>query len=225
MAVPTIALYASPPSTVCTTPYPCSISSHTSYDFDINARSSSSATASPSQKQIIGGLSCLFSSPSVVKHASSSGYSGAADDLRHEKVEDLSRSFCYSPYPSLNSYPKRDPSPVSVFQAPVSCSSSPPRRFAGDLNKSGRVGSTNRLFNGFVRHALGSCVDYDSPSFEVHDSSPEVDELTFNMEDHFLESNYSKDLLLNAQLKHKIFRDDVVIKAFYEAEKAHRGQV
>lgn len=37
---------------------------------------------------------------------------------------------------------------------------------------------------------------------------------------------YARDLLRRAQLKHRIFEDDEsVIKAFYEAEKAHRGQV
>ncbi|KAA8540241.1 hypothetical protein F0562_024196 [Nyssa sinensis] len=36
---------------------------------------------------------------------------------------------------------------------------------------------------------------------------------------------YAKDLLLGAQLRHKIFCDDFVVKAFYEAEKAHRGQM
>jgi ppGpp synthetase/RelA/SpoT-type nucleotidyltranferase len=91
-----------------------------------------------------------------------------------------------------------------------------------------------RLFNGFVSHALGSCVDYDSPSFGTHDNSLDgdtsvlVDELTFNMEDSFTRSNsepYAKDLLLGAQLRHKIFHEEVVVKAFYEAEKAHRGQV
>jgi hypothetical protein len=96
-------------------------------------------------------------------------------------------------------------------------------------------GGANGLFNGFVRNALGSCVDYDSPSFEVRrdgvdygSSSVAVDELTFAMEDSFVEANYepyAKKLLLGAQSRHKIFCDDFVIKAFYEAEKAHRGQV
>ncbi|KAJ6715175.1 GUANOSINE-3'5'-BIS DIPHOSPHATE 3'-PYROPHOSPHOHYDROLASE [Salix viminalis] len=91
------------------------------------------------------------------------------------------------------------------------------------------------LFNGFVRNALGSCVDYDSPSFEVHSndivvgsSSVAEDELTFSMEDSTVDANYepyAKELLLGAQLRHKIFCDDFVIKAFHEAEKAHRGQM
>ncbi|CAK9150119.1 unnamed protein product [Ilex paraguariensis] len=248
MAVPTIALYASPPSSVCSAPHPCQINSHASYDFDLNGRStpSSSSTTSPSQKPLVGGLSCLFSSPSV-KHSSSSSYSGGSEELGslwHDRSEELTTSFWYS---SFNSSLKRDQSPVSVFQGPVTCSSSvasspsrtPPLRFArerdcGDVNVnfhgSIRAG-TNGLFQGFVRHAMGSCVDYDSPSFQVHDvesSSGLVDELTFHMEDTFMELNsepYVKDLLLGAQLRHKIFCDDCVIKAFYEAEKAHRGQM
>ncbi|CAK9174015.1 unnamed protein product [Ilex paraguariensis] len=255
MAVPTIALYASPPSSVCSTPYPCQINSHASYDFDLNARSSSlpSSTASPSQKLTVGGLSCLFSSPSV-KHSSSSSYSSGSEELGslwHDRNEELSSSFRYSP---LNSSLKRDhsfqslQSPVSVIQGPVTCSSSvagsssrsTPIRFArerdcGDVNVKNfrgtiKAGSTG-LFNGFVRDALGSCVEYDSPTFEVHDvdsSSGLVDELTFNIEDNSMDFHlepYAKDMLLGAQLRHNIFCDDLVVKAFYEAEKAHRGQM
>ncbi|XP_010261860.1 PREDICTED: probable GTP diphosphokinase RSH2, chloroplastic [Nelumbo nucifera] len=247
MAVPTIALYASPPSSVCSTPHPCSINSYGSSDYELNPRppSSTSSSTSSAQKPIVGGLSCLFSSPSV-RHASSSSFSGGGDDLGgalwHDRGEELSSSFCYSPYSSLSSSLKcRDQSPVSVFQGPVSCSSggvgssrSPPMRIARDrsldLHRAGRDG----LFNGFVRNALGSCLDYDSPSFPMpggldEDSSVTVvDEFTFNMEDNFTEVScepYAKELLLGAQLRHKIFYDDLVVKAFYEAEKAHRGQM
>lgn len=185
----------------------------------------------------MGGLSCLFSSPTV-KHA------GVEElgSMRHDRSEELSSSFCY-----LGSSMKRDrseSSPVSVFQGPVSCSSSvcgssrsPPmgigrERSGGD--GAFRVGPGG-LFNGFVRGALDSCIDYDSPTFEIDDgtlnaesSSVLADELTFNMEDNFRDDNsepHVKDLLFDAQLRHKIFSDDFVIKAFYEAERAHRGQV
>jgi len=79
-----------------------------------------------------------------------------------------------------------------------------------------------------VRNALGSCLDYD---LDAGDSSAAlVDELTFNLEDNFVEGGfhfepYAKKLLLGAQLRHKIFCEEFVIKAFCEAEKAHRGQV
>ncbi|RVX17046.1 putative GTP diphosphokinase RSH3, chloroplastic [Vitis vinifera] len=202
MAVPTIALYASPPSSVCSASHPCQINSHSSHDFELNSRSSSSATASPSQRPAMGGLSCLFSSPAV-KHAGGE----ELGSMWHDRGEELSSSFCY-----LGSSLKRDrseSSPVSVFQGPVSCSSS--------------VG------------ALGSYIDYDSPTFEIgggalnaDSSSVLVDELTFNMEDNFPDSNsepHVKDLLLGAQLRHKIFSEDFVVKAFYEAERAHRGQM
>lgn len=251
MPVPTIALYASPPSSVCSTPHPCQINSHASYDFELNSRSSSpaSSTASPSQKPIVGGLSCLFSSQSVKHASSSSSFSGGGEELGslwHDRGDEmnLSSSLCYSHYSSL----KRDhQSPVSVFQGPVSCSSSgvgssrsPPVRIARERNGDVLVqasirGGSHGLFNGFVRNALGSCVDYDSPSFEVHSgalgvdsSSVLVDELTFNMEDSFVDAKtepYARELLLYAQLKHKIFCEDFVVKAFYEAEKAHRGQM
>ncbi|KAJ7963289.1 RelA/SpoT [Quillaja saponaria] len=246
MVVPTMALYASPPSSVCSTTHPCQISAHASHDFELTSRSSSSAsstTASASQKPVVGGLSCLFSSPSV-KHVQSSSFTG--EELgslwhdRGEELKELSSSFCYPPSKFVASYWKRDQSPVSVFHGPVSCSSSGVgsarsssvgiiRDRSGDMNFQCSVrGGASRLFDGFVRNALGSCLDYDSPSLDVGSSSDLVDELTFNLEDAFVDGNsepYAKELLMGAQLRHKIFCDEFVVKAFYEAEKAHRGQM
>lgn len=97
--------------------------------------------------------------------------------------------------------------------------------------------SSTGLFNGFVRNALGSsCLDFDSPSFEIYGGGSgdrgtiDVEELTFNLEGAFGEVNtisepYVEELLLGAQLRHEIFYDNFVVRAFYEAEKAHRGQV
>lgn len=256
MAVPTIALYASPPSSVCSTPHPCQINAHATYDFDLSSRSSPPApsTASTSQKPVVGGLSCLFSSHSVKHASSSSSFSGVGDELGslwHDRGEELGSSFRYSPSKFNGASLSRDQSPVSVFQGPVSCSSSgvsgsarsPPTRIAREKGSSGDIylqnsfrGGSSGFFDGFVRGALGSsCIVYDSPSFEVPadvsevgSSTALVDELTFNMDDGFLECNsdpYAKDLLLSAQSRHKIFCEEFVVKAFYEAEKAHRGQV
>ncbi|KAF7843600.1 putative GTP diphosphokinase RSH2, chloroplastic [Senna tora] len=241
MTVSTIALYASPPSSVCSTPHPCHINAHGSYDFELGSRSSSSsssATASTSQKPVVmSGLSCLFSSPTV-KHAPPlSSFSGAGEELGslwHDKGEELSSSFSYSSSKLCASSWKRDQSPVSVFQGPVSCTSS---SVSGSVRSSPmRIGSDSSI--GFVRNALGSsCLDYDSRSFDVRrgdldvgSSSPSslVDELTFNLEDTFVEGSfepYARELLVGAQLRHKIFCEEFVIKAFYEAEKAHRGQM
>ncbi|EEF40989.1 guanosine-3',5'-bis(diphosphate) 3'-pyrophosphohydrolase, putative [Ricinus communis] len=120
MAVSTIALYASPPSSVCSAPHPCQINSHGSYDFDLNSRSSSTASSSASstQKSIVGGLSCLFSSSSV-KHASFSGDREELGSLWHDRgdeLKELSSSFRYSPskYLGGGSYIKRDQSPISM---------------------------------------------------------------------------------------------------------------
>lgn len=130
----------------------------------------------------------------------------------------LSRLFSSPPVKHTFISDERDLSPVSVFHGPASLrSSSPPSRFlkdTGDFNGSFRVGSANGLFNRFVAHAVGSCVSYD-----------DVDQLPFDMDDSFGASNYARDLLANAQLRHKIFTDHLVIKAFNEAERAHRGQV
>ncbi|PQM42070.1 putative GTP diphosphokinase RSH2 chloroplastic [Prunus yedoensis var. nudiflora] len=258
MTVPTIALYASPPSSVCSTTHPCQINAHTSYDFELSSRSASStaSTASTSQKPVTGGLSCLFSSPTVKHASSSSSYSGGGEELgslwhdRGEELKELSSSFRYSPSKFNGASLNRDQSPISVFQGPVSSSSSgvsssarsPPMRITRERSNNGDISlnsircGSNGLFNGFVRGALGSsCIDYDSPSFEartdaldVGSSAVVLDDLTFNMEDGFLEGisePYAKELLLGAQLRHKIFYEDFIIKAFCEAEKAHRGQM
>ncbi|XP_061342888.1 probable GTP diphosphokinase RSH2, chloroplastic [Gastrolobium bilobum] len=243
MAVSTIALYASPPSSVCSTPHPCQINAHATYDFELGSRSSSPASttaASTSQKPVMGGLSCLFSSPATVavKHVPlSSSFSGSVEE---DELKELSSSFSYSPSKFGGSSWKRDQSPVSVFHGPVSCSScSTVRsvRSSTPVRIGCERGGTNGFFDGFVRNALGSCLDYDSPSFKVHrggdldvgaSSSVLVDELTFNLEDTFVDGDfepYAKKLLLGAQLRHKIFCEEFVIKAFCEAEKAHRGQM
>jgi len=254
MAVPTIALYTSSPSTICSSPHPCQLNSHASYDLEFTSRSSSlaSTTATSSPNPVVGGLSSLFSSTAPRHSLLSSSISSGGDELgsfRHDKGEELkelSSSFRYSPSKFIGSFFNRDQSPVSVFQGPVSCgccgvgsaARTPPLRTvwerSGEASFHGR-GSTNRLFNGFVRNALGSCVDYDSPRLEVPSDVLDVgsstlfgDELTFNMEDNITEGkseSYAKDLLVSAQSKHKIFCDESVIKAFFEAEKAHRGQV
>ncbi|KAE8659581.1 hypothetical protein F3Y22_tig00116962pilonHSYRG00688 [Hibiscus syriacus] len=188
MAVSTIALYASTPSSVCSTPHQININS---CDFDLNSRSSSStsstAASSSCPRPMVGGLSCLFSSPSVKSNFSSGG-----EDLgsyRGEELKELSCSFCYST-----------------------------SKFGGSL----------KPIRAPYRRALGSCIDYDSQSFEAQ-SGGCVDELPFSMEDNFMEEvNLDpcvKELLLGAQMRHKIFSEDFVVKAFYEAEKAHRGQM
>ncbi|XP_054783793.1 probable GTP diphosphokinase RSH3, chloroplastic [Prosopis cineraria] len=239
MAVSTIALYGSPPSSVCSTPHSCQINGHATYDLELGSRSSSTSsnTASTPQKSVMGGLSCMFSSPAV-KHAPLSSLSGAGEELgtlRHDRVEELkelSCSFSYSPSKFAGSSWKRDPSPVSVLQGPISCSSS---AVSGNMSYQSSIrGGTCKIFDGFVRNASRSCLDYDSPSLEVSRggldlvSSTLEDELTFNFEDVFVGGSsepYARELLRGAQLRHKIFCEDVVIRAFYEAEQAHRGQI
>ncbi|KHN01417.1 Putative guanosine-3',5'-bis(diphosphate) 3'-pyrophosphohydrolase [Glycine soja] len=174
----------------------------------------------------MGGLSCLFSSPAPPrKHAPqlSSNFSGEEDEMK-----ELSSSFSYSPSKFAGSSWKRDQSPVSVFHGPVSCSSSGRSSTGSSSRIRSFRGGTSGLFDGFVRNALGSsCLDYD---LDAGDSSAMVDELTFNLEDNFVEGGfhfepYAKKLLLGAQMRHKIFCEEFVIKAFCEAEKAHRGQM
>ncbi|KAF6162432.1 hypothetical protein GIB67_017320 [Kingdonia uniflora] len=241
MAIPTIVLYASPPGGVCSNPHPCQING--SSDFDLNPRtpSSSPSVSTSSSQKPMGGLSCMFSSSLGVKHASASSSFVSGGGGGDERGEELSNSFCYSSFSSSSSYNSkcRDhyQSPVSVFQGPVSSSnkgkSSPMRIMTrernGDLSSSSSFRFTrDGLFSGFVRNALGSCVDYESLRRNGDYGDSLVDELTFNMEDNIVETScepYAKELLLGAQLRHKIFYEDLVVKAFYEAEKAHRGQM
>ena len=43
--------------------------------------------------------------------------------------------------------------------------------------------------------------------------------------DRWLIDPHVDEIMKDAQRRHDIFSDELVIKAFYEAEKAHRGQV
>ncbi|GAA0171891.1 pyrophosphatase [Lithospermum erythrorhizon] len=179
-------------------------------------------TIASSTSSSLGGLSCLFS-PSI-KHSSGNYASGSEElgSLWHDRGEDLSSSFRKSSLSSSSL--KRDPghqSPVSVLQGPVSCSSSP-------------VSGSGGSFNGFVRNALGSCVEYDNksetfrvPRFEGA-SVEGGDDLPFMMDDGLSDpimNSYAKDWLMDAQSRHKIFHNELVIQAFNEAEVAHRGQM
>ncbi|KAM0952509.1 putative GTP diphosphokinase [Dioscorea sansibarensis] len=213
MSVPGIALYAGPPSH-----HPCQLAStaasHGSPDHDFNPRPS--LPSSSSKPGAAGGLSCLFASSSP--SPSARHFSGAVDEigsLRHDRPDDLASSF---------SFKSRDPSPVSVVHGPSSRSPPSlwiPRDWIGCEMRSGR----ERFCNGFVRNALGSCLDYDSPSFPMLGGSGlDEEELAFNLEDG-LDVVTPMNLLVGAQERHKIFYDELVVKAFYEAEKAHRGQM
>jgi len=139
----------------------------------------------------------------------------------------LGSSFSYPLIKFGGSSWKRDQSPVSVFHGPVSCSGSRRGSISSTSVRSIR-GGTSGLFYGFVRNAFGSCLDY---YLDTSDSSVTLaDESTFNLEDNCVEGGfhfepYAKKLLLGVQLRHKIFYEEFVIKAFSEAEKAHRGQV
>ncbi|KAL9228511.1 hypothetical protein vseg_004086 [Gypsophila vaccaria] len=200
MAVSTIALYASPPSTVCSTQHHSSITA--AYDFDLTSPSPGTTATSPSPT--IGGLSRLFSSPSSTPIASTSSSSAcySNDDHHHHK--------------NHHKHKHHQSSPVSV------------------LNGSGSGASFGSfrggLFGGFVRGAAvrervsGVCLDDDVAVMD--------EELAFDLEDQFSgrggdggDGGIVASLLSGAQMRHEIFYDRFVVKAFYEAEKAHRGQM
>ncbi|CAL9039182.1 probable GTP diphosphokinase RSH2, chloroplastic [Musa acuminata AAA Group] len=252
MSVPAIALYASPPSGVCSTHHhhSCQITaSHSSTDLDLNPRaaapvassSASSAAAAVSQKPIVGGLSRIFSSTAPAaaasRHVSASGFV-STDELgsfRHDRSDDLGSLYSYSL--SSSPFKGREHSPVSVFQGPVTCSGSgsskspplvrTPREWMGGDWRTGK----DRLFKGFIRNALSPCLVYDSPSFSTpNGGTVSVEELPFGLDDSMIDTEttcepYAQELLAGAQARHKIFHEEIVLKAFYEAEKAHKGQM
>ncbi|KAG6593552.1 putative GTP diphosphokinase RSH3, chloroplastic, partial [Cucurbita argyrosperma subsp. sororia] len=244
MGVPTIALYVGPTSSICST-HPCQINAHSSFDFEIGSRSSSASSASASQKPVAGGLTCLFSASPVRHVSSTTSYSGCGEELGslwHDRGEELSSSFRYSSSKYLGSSLTRDSSPVSVFQGPITCCSSgvgssaksPPiwisrEKSGGEVNFQSSIGvGSNGFLNGYLRNASGSYVDVHRNALDVSSSAVLMDELTFNLEDGFVEctsESYARDMLRGAQIRHEIFLDEFVIKAFYEAEKAHRGQM
>lgn len=112
----------------------------------------------------------------------------------------------------------------------MSSARSPPLlRTARDWNLSDVRLGREGLLNGFVGNALGSCLDRSSRSVPLHGNF-DVEDLTFNLEESFVEVQpscepYAIELLSGAQSRHKIFHEEIVMKAFFEAEKAHRGQV
>ncbi|KAH0459956.1 hypothetical protein IEQ34_010619 [Dendrobium chrysotoxum] len=214
MSVPSIALYSTPRSGLCSSPY-----DFRSPECEFNPYGHKPA--------IIGGLSCLFSPSSPFRFSPATAF----EELRHDRTES------YATCTSSSSYKCRDQSPISVFHGPISCSGSAVSsarspsllRVPRDWNLSDvRVGREG-LFNGFVGNALGSCLDYNSPCVPLHHNF-DVEDLTFNLEESFAEVQpgcepYAIELLSRAQSRHKIFNEEIVAKAFFEAEKAHRGQM
>jgi GTP pyrophosphokinase len=229
MSLPAISMYTSPPGAVY------------SSEFDPASRGSSPCTTAapppPAASYRLpsggGGLSCLFSSPAA---AAAPPRAPAHDDLGalwHNRSDDLSvpgdgGGYSYSHSHSSSQLKRRDlhhhhHSPVSVFQGPStsSPSRSPPASWLAARDR-------DRLFAGFVRNALGSCVDYAPPT----SPRPEVGagELAFELDENLAEASpacepYARELLASAQDRHRIFHEELVVKAFLEAEKAHRGQV
>lgn len=113
--------------------------------------------------------------------------------------------------PSISSLSSSsDRSPSSAFRSPVSCSSSTSNGVKSLPIKIGRESPNRRSY-----------LSYDSVSLRSSQPSVMIDELPFDMD---FTSGLCLDLLHDAQTRHKIFRDELVVKAFYEAERAHRGQ-
>ncbi|KAJ8471182.1 hypothetical protein OPV22_025525 [Ensete ventricosum] len=239
MPVPAVALSAIAPGGVC---FNSRSTSHvSSLDYEKNARfssCSSPAVSSPStcgRKPMQGGLSCLFSSSPSARLAPTTASTSLNDEhssLLHDN--ELGGSYSYSPCSSSNKC--RDHSPVSVLQSLASCSSrSPPLlRIPRDLNRvvDVRAGFQESRKREVLPGALGSYLNYDSPSLPVSGGvgSVNADDLPFDFEESLGELGtsvepYAIELLAGAQSRHKMFTDEFVVKAFYEADKAHKGQM
>jgi hypothetical protein len=219
MSLSAISLYTSPPGAVY------------SSEFDPSSRGSPPCSTAPPaaashrpSAAVAGGLSCLFSSPAA---AAAPPRAPAHDELWHDGSDDLSfgggGGYSHSPSPLKWRDHHHHHSPVSVFQGP---SSSPASRSPSASWLTGR--ERDRIFSGFVRNALGSCIDYvpaTSPRPEVGGG-----ELAFELDENLVEASpacepYARELLAGAQARHRIFHEELVVKAFFEAEKAHHGQV
>ncbi|KAK8938283.1 hypothetical protein KSP40_PGU017953 [Platanthera guangdongensis] len=116
------------------------------------------------------------------------------------------------------------------LHCPVSCRSTSSSPLAIRLNSGDWKHVKDQNFSGFVRKALDSCLDYDSLSFPIPGSTIEEEELTFCLKETLVgifprscESSVLR-LLAGAQSRHAIFHENIVVKTFYEAEKAHEGQ-
>lgn len=233
MSVPAIAVYTSPPGAVYAPP---ELESSSRGSAPCAAAASPSAPSSHRHAAVAGGLSCLFSSPSAAPRATAHEELGALWHDRSDEPPSVAGGFGGGGY----SYPQSSPSPlklrdhlhrspVSLFHTPAS---SPASRSPSVSWLAGR--ERERLFSSFVRNALGSCIDYapvTSFPLGVRPAATGVDaaELAFELDENLSEAEPScepdaHELLAGAQARHHIFRDELVVKAFKEAERAHRGQ-
>jgi len=241
MSVPAIAVYTSPPGASVHAPPEHEYSSRGSAPCAAAASPSAAPSSHRHAAAVAGGLSCLFSSPSAAPRATAHEELGA---LWHDRSDDppavVAGGFGgggYS-YPQSSSSPSpfklRDHlhrSPVSLFHSPAA--SSPASRSPSVSWLAAR--ERDRLFSSFVRNALGSCIDFapvTSLPLGVRPAATGVDaaELAFELDENLSEAEPScepgaHELLARVQARHRIFRDELVVKAFFEAERAHRGQV
>ncbi|CAO2202125.1 unnamed protein product [Urochloa humidicola] len=243
MSVPAMAaVYTSPPGAVYAPPELDASCFRGSSPCAAAASPSAAAASHHRHAAVAGGLSCLFSSPSAAPRATAHEELGA---LWHDRSDEPLAAvpavagfggggYSY-PQSSTSSSPSpfklRDHlhrSPVSLFHSPTS---SPASRSPSASWLAGR--ERDRLFSSFVRNALGSCIDY-APVTSLPLGVPaaagvDVAELAFELDENLSEAEpscepYAHELLTGAQARHRIFRDELVVKAFFEAERAHRGQ-
>lgn len=223
MSVPAIAVYTSPPGTVVHAPPEHESTSHSAAP--CAAAASPSAPSSHRHAAVAGSLSCLFSSPSAAPRATAHEELGALWHDRSDEPPVVAGGYSYPQ--SSSPFKLRDHlhlSPVSLFHSPAS---SPVSRSPSVSWLAGR--EREWLFSSFMHNALSSCIDYAPVTSLPLGVRPAATELAFELDENLSEAELScepdaHELLAGAQACHRIFRDELVIKAFFKAKRAHRGQ-
>lgn len=235
MEIPTsMALCSSSPTSFSSTAHVASSCSVMEMDFSARMTTAHNAVSKPA----IAGLTALFANSNVRQIASN-----ACDQL---ELASASNSFVRGSYsescktdslsiasPSFNTK-MRDWSPVSVLQGPFSyCSGQGSTKPSSNLSILDRhIGSSSvRLCSltadpqqsyFWQEDCRGPC---DMPEEHLGSFSP-PQTLASELSDLSLVSarQTAEEILRDAQACHEIFLDPFVVKAFHEAEKAHRGQ-
>nr|CAD1827230.1 unnamed protein product [Ananas comosus var. bracteatus] len=213
MSVPAIAIYASAPGGLCS-----------AADFDLAPRPPPPPPHSASGgAAVAGGLSCLFSSP--------------AGPAMRRRCRRRATPAATSPT-SWGARIHTPPSSAGTL-ALCRCSIAPSpmadlleaRRWL-ELLGSGGSGEPEEIgssMDSLGTHWVLAWIMPPEPK-SVGKERLDVEELPFELDENLVEIERfcdpcTKKMLVEAQSRHKIFREELVVKAFYEAETAHRGQM
>lgn len=226
-------------STSTFSPAPRTTTSCPVYELDLNPRPVSTSHHTTVSKPVISGLSVLLANS---KHCCSSTgdsfelASGLTTFVRGsytDGVENYADLISSSP----NSMKTRELSPVSVLQGPLAYygnGQNTSRRCSHLSLLEQHVGSSIRVcsLSADQKQILllrdeymnrGSTAPGEHHLGSLTEPQHLFEELPESVTMHW--QQIAENILLDAQSRQEIFKDPFVIKAFREAEKAHRGQV